>query len=241
MKKFLNKAKESVLELIFPNRCICCDEILEYNTHPWLCPACFEKVKPITGRVCQICGVPIISNDICVDCRDKKIYFKKAYCAYQYKNEVRRAIHNIKFNDCPRYVKYFADKLYNYSKERGFDGADIVTFVPMRPKNLRKRGYNQSELLAKELAKRGMGEFKPLLKKVRDTKNQHDIEREERRKNLKNAFAPIDPNGIKGKKILLTDDIYTTGSTVNECAKTLMNAGAESVEVVCIAIVNKRD
>ena len=241
MKKFLNRTKELILELIFPNRCICCDEILEYARHPWLCPACLEKVKPITGRVCCICGVPIIANDICVDCSDKRIYFKRAYCAFEYKNEVRKAIHNIKFNDNPRYLGYFAPILYNYARERGFDGADIVTFVPMRPKNKRKRGYNQSELLAKRLSRLGMGEFKPLLKKVRDTKNQHDIEREERRKNLKDAFAPIDPADIKDRKILLVDDIYTTGSTVNECAKTLVKAGAQCVEVVCIAIVNKRD
>lgn len=239
--KFLNRTKDLILELIFPNRCICCGEMLEYAKDPWLCTKCRDKVKPITGRVCGICGVPIISGDICVDCRDRKIYFKKAYCAYVYKNEVRKAIHNIKFNDSPRYIKYFAPILYNCAIEKGFDGADTVTFVPMRPKNKRKRGYNQSELLAKQLSRLGMGKFKPLLKKVRDTKNQHDIEREERRKNLKDAFAPIDTADIKGMKILLVDDIYTTGSTVNECAKTLIKAGAQSVEVVCIAIVNKRD
>ena len=239
--KYLTKAIELILELIYPNRCICCDEVLEFGEDPWLCHGCAEKVKPITGKVCRVCGVPIAANDICSDCSDKKLYFKRAYCAFEYKNEVRQAIHNIKFNNCPRYLKYFADILCSYANDRGFEGADIVTFVPMRPKNRRKRGYNQSELLAKELARRGMGEFMPLLLKVKDTKNQHDIAKEERRKNLKNAFAPIDPDKIKGKKILLADDIYTTGSTANECAKTLIKAGAQSVEVICIAIVNKRD
>ncbi len=239
--KYLNKTKDILLELIYPNRCIVCNEVIEFMTDRRLCPECKDKVKPITGRVCDICGVPIISNNICSDCRGAKLYFKKVYPAYEYKDEIRKIVHNIKFHDHPQYIKYFADILCGYAKSRGFENADTVTYVPMHPKKQKIRGYNQGEILAKEIAKRGMGEFKQLLEKVIDTKNQHDISKEERRKNLKGAFKAINTEYIVGKKILLVDDIYTTGTTVNECAKTLIKAGAESVEIICIAIVNKRD
>ena len=241
MKKFLNKTIETLLELVYPNQCIVCRQVIEFKTNKWLCPSCMDKIQPISGKTCDICGVPIAVDGICSDCRDKKLYFKKAYCAYEYKGGVREAIHNIKFRDHPQNIRYFADKVFEYAKENGFEDADIVTFVPMYPKKERKRGFNQSAMLAKYLAKHKMGSYAQTLKKIKNTPDQHNLLKEERLKNLKGSFAATDENAVKGKKILLADDIYTTGSTVNECAKVLMEAGAESVEVVCIAIVNKRN
>ncbi|MBQ8940261.1 MAG: ComF family protein [Firmicutes bacterium] len=229
--------KETLLELIFPNCCMVCGEVLEFHKEKWLCPKC--RLETISGKTCDICGVPIIANNICSDCQNKKLYFKRAYCAYEYKDKVRKAIHNIKFNNEPRNVEYFARPLYDYAKSHGFSGADIVVPVPMHKKKLKQRGYNQSAMLASFLANLGMGEYREALVKIRDTQNQHDLSEKERLKNLKDAFTVT--GDVKDKKILLVDDIYTTGSTVNECAKTLIKAGAESVEVICIAIVNRRE
>ncbi len=86
-----------------------------------------------------------------------------------------------------------------------------------------------------------MGVYDELLEKVKVTKNQHDISQEERKKNIKNAFAVKDANKVIGKSILLVDDIFTTGSTVNECSKMLMKSGATEVFVMCIAVVKKRN
>ena len=240
MKKFLNKTLETLIELVYPNQCIVCRQVIEFKTNKWRCPSCIGEMKPISGKTCDICGVPISVDGICSNCSYRKPYYKKAYCAYEYKGSVKEAIHNIKFRDRPQNIRYFADKVFEYAVQNGFEGADIITFVPMHPQKQRERGYNQSAILAKYLAKYKTGRYEKLLKKIKNTPNQHDLKREERLKNLKDSFVVADENKVKGKKILLVDDIYTTGATVNECAKVLMKAGAKSVEVVCIAIVNKR-
>lgn len=237
--KFLNNTIDTLLELVYPERCIVCREVIEFRSNKWLCPECKDKFEPISGKTCKICGVPLHANDICMTCRERKNYFKRAFCVYEYENEVRTAIHHIKFHDCPQNLKYFADAAAEFLRENGFEGADYIVYVPMYPSDKRKRGYNQSEIFAKELEKRGMAKTINALKKVRKTQHQHDLTGEQRVKNLKKAFEVIDREKIKGRKLLLVDDIFTTGTTANECSKALMKAGAESVEVLCIAIVNR--
>lgn len=238
--KILNDLADTIIELVFPAHCIVCRNVIEFKTDKWLCPECKGKIRPIDGKICDICGVPINVDGICSNCRKKKFYFKRAYCAYEYKNEVRKAIHNIKFNGCYNFIGFFVDRSVSNAKDHGFEGADIVVPVPMRRRDLNKRGYNQSAVFAKLLSKCGMGRYADVLKKIRKTKNQHDIaDKKEREKNIKNAFAVKKAELVKGKKVLLVDDIFTTGSTANECSKALMRAGAAVVEVLCIAVVSK--
>ncbi|MBQ9603775.1 MAG: ComF family protein [Firmicutes bacterium] len=237
--KFLNDIIDTLSELVYPNKCISCREVIEFHTDKWLCPKCKDKFEPISGKTCKICGIPLHANDICMTCRDRKTYFKRAFCVYEYKNEVRTAIHRIKFRGCPQNLKYFAPIAADFAYKNGFEGADYIVYVPMYPSDKRKRGYNQSEIFAKELEKCGVAKRINALKKVRKTQHQHDLTGEQRIKNLKKAFEVIDPEKIKGRKLLLVDDIFTTGTTANECSKALIKAGAESVEVLCIAIVNR--
>lgn len=239
MIKFLKNFIDTLFELVYPNRCIICREVIEFHTDKWLCPECRDKLEPISSAKCKICGVPLNVNDICMSCRDRKNYFKRAYCVYEYEEDVRTAIHHIKFHACPQNLGYFASVAAEFALENGFEGADLIVPVPMFPSDKRKRGYNQSEVFAYELEKQGLGKRLNILKKIRKTRHQHDLTHDQRLKNLKKAFEVTEPEKIKGKKILLVDDIFTTGTTANECSKVLMKVGAASVEVLCIAIVNK--
>ena len=115
---------------------------------------------------------------------------------------------------------------------------DIITFVPMHPKRLKKRSYNQAELLAKELSKILNVQLVDCLQKVKDTKNQAKLSREERIKNLSDSFK-VDKNLVKNKAVLLVDDVLTTGSTADTVSKVLIKAGAEKVRVLTLASVSK--
>ncbi len=208
-----------LLDIIYPPVCGICDKINKKS----LCKKCEIKIKPY-----QINEIEKIKNKS----------FDYQIKILKYENIIRDKIIDYKFNEKAYLYKTFAKIILKNKKIYGFlKKYDIIMCVPMHIKKKMLRGYNQSELIAKELAKKLQIEkqFNNLIK-IKDTKKQSTLTKEQRKTNLKNAFQIKDIEKVKNKKVILFDDIYTTGSTVEECSKVLKRVGVSSIAVVTLAI-----
>lgn len=224
--------KKLLLHIILPNRCMFCGKPVEYNER--LCNFC-EEHKPSTDlRHCLICGKEVCSGHR----QDRGIDWLAA--PFSYELGADRAVQDMKFNDnrsnVDKLAYYMERALGDAGKSESFD---LILPLPMYGADLRKRGYNQAEALAKQIAVRtGKPIQTELLQKVRKTESQHSLNAEERRKNLKDAFAVRNADTIAGKRILLVDDVYTTGATIAAGAMPLWQAGAASVAALVAAKTN---
>ena len=209
-------------KLIFPDRCVFCGKLTEDDEFE-ICTECREK----SDNLIKASPDFLVTRFI-----DQKI------AAAWYKDEVRAAVHRFKFNQKPGYSRPFARELYKqYILNRC--SYDFLTYVPSNRATVFKRGYNQARLLADEIGKLTGKEVIRTVKKIRKTKPMFDLKPEERRANVLGAYEVCcDAEIIKNKKILIVDDIFTTGSTVSEIAKTLKLAG--SGEVGCATFAYKK-
>ncbi|MBQ7264849.1 MAG: ComF family protein [Firmicutes bacterium] len=237
MRTFFKIAhKLKFLDIFYVRYCMFCSKAVEYKRPYPLCPSCEERVRPYQGKRCNICSRPIDHDGRCSLCNMTKLYFEKGYCLYEYKDEIRRAVIDFKFSQNPLYFTFFGKNMAEHLLKHNAK-YDIITFVPMYNKDERKRGYNQAELLAYETARLTNINFDTLLKKEKSTALQSSLSAKERATNLKKAFALT--KDVKGKSILIIDDIITTGATLNECAKVLSKAGAK-VDVFALAGVREK-
>ena len=225
------KALELTKSWIFPKRCPVCSQIIKADES--LCSKCSSLlISPSSKKgSCKICSLP---KELC-PC-GKNIHYSRFASPFLFKGEVRRALHRIKFRNRTDKIEAFA-RITAYSiMARGIDSqTDFITFIPMTDSAFRKRGYNQAQLLAEKVGEYLNKPSKSVLLKLRDTPTQHSLPMHRRRGNLLGAFEvyPEDEDKIKGKRILIIDDIVTGGMTMNEAAKTLLIFGAE--EVFCAA------
>ncbi|MGE4284515.1 MAG: ComF family protein, partial [Clostridia bacterium] len=206
-----------------------------------ICDSCYERIPFIQGKACSQCGQPIegsYGSEQCLDCRDTLHYFVKNIPVCEYKGLVRQAIVRFKFFGKRRYAKplgfLMADQIKQMTNVTKFD---IITYIPLSKRRLAQRGFNQSRLLCRSIAKRlklFMGI--DMLNKEKDMPPQSTLNRHQRQRNIKNVFRVTDKYNIKDTTILLVDDVYTTGVTVNECSRLLRDAGVKEVYVVTIAI-----
>ena len=166
-----------------------------------------------------------------------KIYFDGLIYCFNYKGLLRNLILKYKFNDSAYLYKFFSTIIINKEKYcRILKSYDIIIPVPMYEKKFLERGYNQTELIAKDIAlKIGIKLEKELVQKIKNTKIQSSLSKEERKKNIKNAFLVNNKKNIKNKKIIIFDDIYTTGETVNELSRVLKKSGAKEILIFVIA------
>ncbi len=211
-----------LLDLIYPPVCGICDKINKKN----LCKKCELKIKKYEINKIE-------------DCRkDKLKYFDYHIKIFRYENIIRDKIIDYKFNEKAYLYKTFEKMILKTKKTYSFlKKYDIILYVPMFKKHKLIRGYNQSELIARKISDTlGITLEKNNLAKVINTKKQSTLTKSEREKNVKNAFKLKNPEKIKDKKIILFDDIYTTGSTVNECSKVLKKAGAAEIVILTIAV-----
>jgi len=188
-----------------------------------------------------MCGTPFVSREIgshlCGTCLTKKRYFIMARALGSYEGALQEAIHRWKYQGKttlnPIFGDWMAEGLYRYWDPNLID---LLIPVPLHPQRLRERGFNQALLLVKELSRRtGIPYRKRLLQKIRPTLPQVNLSGVEREKGVKGSFTIDGKEETEGKAILLVDDVYTTGATVNECSKVLMAAGAERVDVFTLA------
>ena len=223
--------KEVVLSFVFPKRCPFCDNVMDFRRVE--CKKCADDLGKITGEVCLLCGY--MKKD-CF-CKAHKHYYKAIIAPFYYEGAAGRAIRRLKHLDDEKTVNMFAEEM-----SRIFDeylrhlSYDYVTSVPLSDLAYKKRGYNQAELLAKEFARRLSLPYRETLSKTHETKVQHTLTKTERTGNLLGIFEPFIGDVSGEKRIILIDDVKTTGATLDECAKTLMIAGAQEVVCVCAAI-----
>ena len=235
---------EPFIDLLLPPRCPCCGQVVQ--TKHSLCATCFEKIDFISAPYCKICGMPfetqadITKNYICPACAHKKPITRMNRSAILYNEFAQKTVLAFKFGDRTDLTKIFAKWMLAASFDILKDGVDLIVPVPLSYLRLLKRRYNQSALLAKELSLlTGIEKNFSALVKIKNTKPQSLLKSNARLKNVKGAYKVKHPQSIKGKKILLIDDVMTTGSTLNECAKTLLKAGALSVDTLTLARVKK--
>ena len=198
---------------------------------------CERKLYPVGSNVCFRCGKPLASEaqEYCFDCKKKLAGRKPLYCrqgrsVYVYKGVVRKSIYRFKYSNRREYARFFAEEAARYYTDWSEQiGVEAIVPVPMYDRKKRRRGYNQAEMIARELACIwGVPLEKNAVKRIRNTKPQKLLSDEERKNNLKKAFQAAEFI-VKYKKILLVDDIYTTGSTVEAVACELMRCGVEQV------------
>lgn len=221
----------SFLDLIFLPRCPFCDSICKEP----VCPDCADAVKFISPPFCTICGIPFrsesIKNHICGECVKKKRHFSWARGVLVYDDASAKAIHRFKYKNDTTFSKAFGSIICNHLAATGFD---VIIPVPLHIKRLRERGFNQSLLLAKEVGKTYKIPVDPfVLRRTRWTEPQVNLSGKDRKINVKGAFAVH--GDLKGKRVLLIDDVYTTGATVGECSKVLRKSGAKEVCVLTLA------
>ncbi len=211
-----------ILSLIYPPKCVFCGTVIDKSD---ICEEC-EKTLPYTkgDSICQ-----------------KFPFVDKCISPLYYKDYVRRAVLRFKFAGCSCYSRRLGG-IMSECAENNLDcgSIDMVSCIPLSRKRMHDRGYNQAELLAKEISKKVGVEYLPTLKKIRHNTAQSTIkDSKQRAANVIGAYRVIDAEEVKGKYILLVDDVVTTGSTVSECARILKKSGAKAV--YCVTLARRED
>lgn len=225
LRAFADKIADAIAPVEFS--CMACGR--EIFDGLGFCDACKKSVVFNNGKTCKRCGVGIDGEeDYCGNCAFDKMYFDRAYAAFSYEGVVQAAIIKMKFGGVGRYAKIFAKYLAFLATKNNLE-FDAVCFPPMSRKSKRKRGYNQSQMLARFFCEIMDCDdlYLDALKKVKETVRQESLGKAARKENLIGAYKVT--TDVKGKRMLVIDDVKTTGSTLNECAKVLKRAGAVSV------------
>jgi len=214
-----------------------------------VCDSCLEQIQKIEGAVCSICGQPVISallqqqeNPCCAECIVAEPLFAKSVAYGPYDGGLRELIHLLKYDRVRPAANVLGRMISDAFLELApkFDhGEPLVVPVPLHASKLNQRGFNQSELIARIALKLvPVGRLNSdMLRRTRATETQTGLTREQRERNLRGAFRVSRRSDIAGRDILLVDDVFTTGTTVSECARVLRRAGASRVFVATVARV----
>lgn len=232
MNNDFKQALNRIGDALFTRRCRICGEVVELDSD--FCEKC-DRVERIALPRCDYCGA---SKDCC-NCKKHKNEYKRIIAPFYYEDSIENAVNRCKSSNMPFLAKEFARQISISCKEEYCDiHFDCITFVPMTGFDSFKRGFNQSQLIAKELSSLICVDSVKLLKKIRRTKPQKTQRARQRKVNVYGAFDLIDKDFVKDKTILLVDDVKTTGSTLNECAKMLKIYGAKDVYCAVFALVS---
>ncbi len=228
-----------ILNIFYPNKCMFCNEFLDNNSK-YYCKKCYYKLPFTEDKICLICGREVYgTHKICLSCRTHKTYIDVNYPAFTYSGNIEEALKKFKFAGKMWYYKPFAKLMYENIKDK-VSNIDYIVYPPINKKTFYKRGYNQMELISKEMSKLlNIKMLKNCIYKTRENEKQSLTSGKLRYQNVRGVFAIN--NGfseiINGRNILLLDDVMTTGATINECARMLKKSGAKSVVSSTLCIV----
>lgn len=233
----LNRFAGEMLDYIYPPRCAGCDKVVPIGIY--ICAECKMKIKKVAEPVCKRCGKPLEHerSEYCTDCMGKQHKYRQGKAVFIYEGEITQSMYRFKYGNRREYAAFYAEeavKLYeDWIRRRKIE---IIVPIPMYAGKKRQRGYNQAEAFAKELGRRlDIPVDGKVVKRVRNTVPQKELNDKQRIHNLKNAFQLV-PDVVKYKEILLVDDIYTTGSTMDAVAEVLLAAGVQNIYYICISI-----
>lgn len=221
-----------MLNLLFPSTCPVCGNESDSHMHNPFCENCWKGIQRYDGPACPTCGIPAVSAHAkhCESCLKAPPPYSKIIYYGIYDGALRKAIHLLKFNGLKRLARPIAMLI----SELPLPEADGIVPVPLHHGRLREREFNQTALIGRHISRAcGIPLLLDVLKKEKETPAQINVTGKERLKNLKSAFSAI--KAVNGLRLLLVDDVITTGATVHECASVLVNKGAKAVTVVALA------
>jgi len=221
---------QAALDVLLPPRCVGCG-----RRGAQVCAACVSELRPLGSNVCPRCGMPSTEGRVCRRCLGKETSLRAVLAGYAFEGTIRAAILAFKYRARTRLGPFLTGALAAPLTYRPLT-IDLVVPVPLSAERLRLRGFNQAELLAHPLAAgRGWPVATDALTRIRDTRQQTELPARERLGNVAGAFGVPRPEAVSGKRVLLVDDVCTTGATLAACAAPLRDAGAEGVWGIVVA------
>ena len=231
------KIAEKCLDLLFPSRCAVCDCVVGKKDD--ICPECKKKLVYISPNICMKCGKEVNEREIyCYDCKRKNHQFDKNLAVFPYPF-IRKSLYRFKYAGRAEYADFYAKAAVMRHKDEMKEwNAEAIIPVPLHKKRLRKRGFNQAEELANSLGEiLQIPVLKNLVIRQKNTRPMKHLQASKRQNNLKKAFLIME-NDVKLNTIILVDDIYTTGATLDELSKELKSAGVSTIYSITVAIGN---
>jgi ComF family protein len=236
-----------LVDWLYPPRCRACSGTIYGRDAEYFCSDCWPRIQLVAHPLCNLCGRPFPDahgdDHHCAGCLTRTPYFVRARAWACYPREeipdhpLRQVLQKFKYGRKVSLGKPLG-RLMAHGCQEFFEASpiDLIVPVPLHPKRLRWRGFNQSLLLARQVSRMYEMRVDPfLLYRSRETPPQTQLTEEERRKNVRGAFAIDTGKLLKGKSVLLVDDVYTSGATVNECSRVLVRGGAKTVHVLTLA------
>lgn len=244
-QQYLDYLKEGILNLVYPFNCENCGEEIRESKGYAICENCMKQIKRISHPYCYHCGKPLSpmvsfeEKAVCSDCYNKKDLFYSIRSVTYYQGVMRKCIHLLKYKKQVKLIQPLGNLMINYLNvncDINIQRIDLVIPVPLFKEDFAKRGFNQSNLLARTIADYFSISFsEDLLIKDKENLSQVGLSKTERKNNVKHVYSINSTCEIDCNNILLIDDIYTTGATVEACCKELRKAGAESIYVLTLA------
>lgn len=240
------KAARGLLNMLYPPTCPLCERLLpmfsgdaDTDESGGICPECAKSLQPVGDIHCLKCGKELSDEkqQYCYDCKRLRHEFEQGAAAFVYSDAVKRSVYRFKYKGQREYAKWYGKMLALHCKRQiGLWQPEVIVPVPLHKSRYRKRGYNQAALMARELGGRlGIPVREDYLMRIRNTAPMKQLSENGRAKNLENAFF-ISDNSVKYKKVMLVDDIYTTGATMDACARALKLHGVLSVYCVSLCV-----
>ncbi|MDY0150970.1 MAG: ComF family protein [Candidatus Cloacimonas sp.] len=223
-----------LVDLLIPSACLACGARID-DQQQVICENCEAKLSLMGNNTCPVCGSELTQNG-CEVCLEEDFAFDKAQSLFRYSSPVKELIHTLKYNGYLSPAGYFALPLAELIEaDDSLQGYDYLCAVPLHPVRERERGYNQSDLIAYSLSVlSGLPYINPVFRRV-NTLSQTTLDKAHRAKNLSGAFTVPNHSMVQGKKIIVVDDVFTTGTTINEIAGVLRQAGAIKICALTVA------
>lgn len=227
----LKAVAAKVLDAFYPCVCVSCHTRIA-DQKMWICGRCYDNLSFLPAQYCEKCGYPTEAGE-CSNCAENSYVFTQALSVFMFEDPARSMVHALKYSGLSEIADWFGNQMFKHIlAEKQFTEIDLVTAIPLHRVRRRDRGFNQSDLIAKALAKRINKPYSgSVLVRKLNTLSQTILDAKTRRKNIKGAFR-IGKTSPAGKSILLIDDVFTTGTTVNEAARVMLDSGAKEVFVM---------
>lgn len=241
MGKFLDQIKDGLTEVLFPAKKVCPVCHQEESIRGSIGPNCLNRIIIIKEPICEKCGRPerleAMSHRICKQCSETNFYFTKARAVALYEGALREMLAEFKYRYRPDLGEALGLLMVEWVKlHREFQDFDIIIPIPINQQKLNLRGYNQAQLLASPLQRYlGINLKDDIIIREKITESQNKLDKEQRFVNIKGAFRVVDTKPLSGAKVLLIDDIFTTGATTSEASRVLLRAGSLEVKILTLA------